>query len=43
MEEGPTVPFIIGAEGSSSLEGGAPTQDPAKAQPKSLTYWYIEK
>ena len=24
-------PFIIGAEGSSPLEGGAPTQDPAEA------------
>jgi type IV pilus assembly protein PilY1 len=43
MDPGKTVPFIIGAEGSSSLEGSAPTQDPAKAQPKSLTYWYIEK
>jgi type IV pilus assembly protein PilY1 len=43
LDDGTTVPFIIGAEGSSPLEGGAPTQDPAKLQPKSLTYWYIEK
>ncbi len=37
------VAFIIGAEGSSPEDAGTPTQDPAKLQPKSLTYWYIEK
>ncbi len=43
LDDGTTVPFIIGAEGSSPLEGGLPTQEPATTQPKGLTYWLIEK
>jgi type IV pilus assembly protein PilY1 len=43
LDDGTTVPFIIGSEGESPLEGALPTQVPATTQPKSLTYWLIEK
>jgi type IV pilus assembly protein PilY1 len=43
LDDGTTVPFIIGSEGSSPLEGGLPSQQPATTQPKGLTYWLIEK
>jgi len=37
------VPFIIGADGSSPLEGSLPTAPSLSTLPKSITYWYIEK
>jgi type IV pilus assembly protein PilY1 len=37
------IPFIIGADPDSPLEGRQPIGPPSSAQPKSLTYWFIEK
>jgi len=37
------MPFIIGADPSSSLQGRRPTAPSTTQQPKSLTYWFIEK
>jgi len=37
------VPFIIGADPDSPLEGRQPIGPPSSSQPKSLTYWFIEK
>jgi type IV pilus assembly protein PilY1 len=37
------VPFIIGADASSPLEGGLPVAPSLSTLPKSITYWYIEK
>jgi len=42
-DDGTTYPFIIGADPASSLEGSLPTAPSTGTQPKSLTYWYIEK
>jgi type IV pilus assembly protein PilY1 len=43
LDDGEKVPFIIGADGSSPLEGGEPEQPSLTTLPKSITYWYIEK
>ncbi len=43
LDDGTTYPFIIGADPASSLEGSLPTAPSTGTQPKSLTYWYIEK
>lgn len=43
LDDGTIVPFIIGADGSSPLEGGEPNQPALTTLPKSITYWYIEK
>jgi len=43
LDDGATYPFIIGADPTSSLEGSLPTAPSTGTQPKSLTYWYIEK
>jgi len=40
---GETAFFIIGADPSSSLEGGEPVQPPLSGLPKSINYWYIKK
>jgi type IV pilus assembly protein PilY1 len=37
------IPFIIGADPDSPLEGRQPIGPPSSSQPKSLTYWFIEK
>jgi type IV pilus assembly protein PilY1 len=37
------IPFIIGADPDSPLQGGEPTPPSSTTQPKSLTYWYIEQ
>jgi type IV pilus assembly protein PilY1 len=37
------MPFIIGADPTSPLEGRRPTAPSTTNQPKSLTYWFIEK
>jgi type IV pilus assembly protein PilY1 len=43
LDDGTIVPFIIGADPSSPLEGGLPVPPSLSTQPKSITYWYIEK
>lgn len=43
LDDGTIVPFIIGAEGDSPLESSLPSPPSTGTQPKSLTYWYIEK
>jgi type IV pilus assembly protein PilY1 len=43
LDDGTIVPFIIGADGDSPLEGSLPPPPSTGTQPKSLTYWYIEK
>jgi type IV pilus assembly protein PilY1 len=43
LDDGTTVPFIIGGDGKSPLEGGEPVQPALTTLPKSITYWYIEK
>jgi type IV pilus assembly protein PilY1 len=43
LDDGKTYPFIIGADGSSPLESKLPSSPSTGTQPKSLTYWYIEK
>jgi len=37
------VPFIIGADPDSPLQGRLPVGTSSGTQPKSLTYWFIEK
>ena len=37
------IPFIIGADPDSPLQGSEPTPPSSGTQPKSLTYWYIEQ
>jgi type IV pilus assembly protein PilY1 len=43
LDDGKVVPFIIGADPRSPLEGGLPTGPAFSTLPKSITYWYIEK
>ena len=43
LDDGTTVPFIIGADGDSPLEGSLPSSPSTGTQPKSLTYWYIDQ
>jgi len=43
LDDGSTVPFCIGCDPSSSLESTLPDSPSTGTQPKSLTYWYIEK
>lgn len=43
LDDGTIVPFIIGADPSSPLEGGLPVPPSLSTMPKSITYWYIEK
>lgn len=43
LDDGTVVPFIIGAVGDSPLEGSIPPAPTTGTQPKSLTYWYVEK
>jgi len=43
LDDGTIVPFIIGADGTSPLEGGEPISPSLTTLPKSITYWYIEK
>lgn len=40
---GATVPFVIGADPDSPLEGGEPPAPPMANQPKSRVYWYIQQ
>jgi type IV pilus assembly protein PilY1 len=43
LDDGRIVPFIIGASGESPLESSLPSPPSTGTQPKSLTYWFIEK
>ena len=43
LDDGTTQPFIIGADPDSPLEGSIPPEPATGTQPKSLTYWFIEK
>jgi type IV pilus assembly protein PilY1 len=43
LDDGQTYPFIIGADPDSPLEGRLPPSPSTGTQPKSLTYWYLEK
>jgi len=43
LDNGVTVPFLIGGDPDSPLEGSLPIPESASGQPKSVTYWYIEK
>jgi type IV pilus assembly protein PilY1 len=43
LDDGTIVPFIIGAEGDSPLESALPSPPSTGTQPKSLTYWFIDK
>jgi type IV pilus assembly protein PilY1 len=43
LDDGTVMPFIIGADGDSPLQGSEPVPSGIAAQPKSLTYWYIHK
>jgi type IV pilus assembly protein PilY1 len=43
LDDGTTMPFIIGADHNSPLEGLEPVPSGLAEQPKALTYWYIHK
>jgi type IV pilus assembly protein PilY1 len=43
LDNGVIVPFIIGADPDSPLEGSLPVPPSLSTLPKSITYWYIEK
>jgi type IV pilus assembly protein PilY1 len=43
LDDGTTVPFCIGCAPDSPLQGNLPSSPSTGTQPKSLTYWYIEK
>ncbi|MCY1345443.1 Neisseria PilC beta-propeller domain protein [compost metagenome] len=43
LDNGVTVPFIIGASGDSPLESTTPEPPPGQTQPKARVYWNIEQ
>ena len=43
LDDGTTVPFIIGASPNSALEGGVPPEPFSVKRPKSRVYWNIKK
>jgi type IV pilus assembly protein PilY1 len=43
LDDGSTVPFIIGSRPNSPLEGGDPPLPPSRDRPKSRVYWNIVK
>jgi len=43
LDNGVTVPFIIGADPASPLEANLPVPPASVEQPKAITYWFIEK
>jgi type IV pilus assembly protein PilY1 len=43
LDDGTTMPFIIGADPNSPLEGLEPVPSALAEQPKAVTYWYIHK
>ena len=42
-DEATPVPFLIGGDADSPLEGGEPVGPSTTTLPKSLTYWFIHK
>lgn len=43
LDTGETVPFCIGCDPDSPLEGGTPPGTASWIQPKSRVYWYIQQ
>lgn len=43
LDDGSTVPFLIGGKGASALEGGEPPAPPPALRPKGRVYWQIQK
>jgi type IV pilus assembly protein PilY1 len=43
LDDGSTVPFIIGSDPDSPLEGGSPKGGSDVIQPKAKVYWNIER
>ncbi|MNF84411.1 hypothetical protein D3C85_1115760 [compost metagenome] len=43
LDDGTTVPFVIGANPDSPLEGGSPNGGASTVQPKAKVYWNIEQ
>lgn len=43
LDDGTIVPFVFGSTGDSPLESNLPNRPATGTQPKSLTYWLIEK
>jgi type IV pilus assembly protein PilY1 len=43
LDDGTTVPFVIGANPDSPLEGSPPITPPSMTQPTSRVYWNIER
>jgi type IV pilus assembly protein PilY1 len=43
LDDGTTMPFLIGGDPNSPLEGMEPIPSGLAAQPKTQTYWYIHK
>lgn len=43
LDDGTTVPFVIGANPDSPLEGSPPVTPPSLTQPTSRVYWNIER
>jgi len=43
LDNGVTVPFVIGADPASPLEANLPEAPASAEQPKAITYWFIEK
>lgn len=43
LDDGTTVPFIIGASPKSALEGGIPESPTSVVRPRSRVYWNIKK
>ncbi|MDP1605972.1 MAG: PilC/PilY family type IV pilus protein [Rhodocyclaceae bacterium] len=43
LDDGTIVPFVIGANPGSPLEGSPPAPPSSVTQPKSRVYWYIKR
>lgn len=43
LDDGTTVPFVIGSDPDSPLEGGSPSGGASTVQPKAKVYWNIEQ
>ena len=43
LDNGQTLPFVIGASPDSPLEGKLPTSTSISSAPKGRVYWYIEQ
>ncbi|RJG11981.1 pilus assembly protein PilY [Pseudomonas cavernicola] len=43
LDDGSTVPFLIGGDPNSALEGGEPPSPAVASQPKSRVFWNIEQ